>query len=127
MKQYDEAIKQYHTLNPAPKQFTYLVRLDMRLYHPLGSDEKEQLIDLWLGRDGKVSDPQRLRLTLHGAQFAKSRSLCPSMNLYVDIISVRERQWSDLHYALIDLEGTSELFYFTSFEAKIEDFYLDTL
>lgn len=127
MKEHDEAIEQYHTLNPGPRPFTYLVRLDMRLYQPLERDEKEQVIELWLGRSGKISDPQRLRLTLYGAQYARSCNVCPSMDLYIDVVSIRERQWSDLYYALIDLEGTSDLFYCRSFEAKIETFYLDTL
>lgn len=127
MQKYDKAIEHYRTLNPSPKAFTYLVRLDMRLYQPLASNEREQLIDLWLSKQGKISDPQRLKLTLYGSQFAQSRLLHPSMNLYIDIISIQERQWSSAHYALIDLEDTSEIFYCSSFEAKMEDFYLDSL
>jgi len=127
MKKNDEAIEHYHTLNPKSLPFTYLVRLDMRLYQPLEENEKDQLIELWLGRQGKISDPQRLRLTFYGAQFAKPRLLYPGMNLYIDIISIRERQWSGLHYVLMELEDTSELLYCRNFETKIEDLYLDSL
>lgn len=126
MKKGDQAIEHYHILNPHPLPFTCLVRLDMRLYQPLEENEKDQLIELWLGRQGKISDPQRLRLILYGAQFAKPRLLYPGMNLYIDIISIRDRQWSGLHYILMDLEDTSELLYCRSFEAKIEGFYLDS-
>ena len=126
MQKDDEAIKQYQRLNPQPMPFTYLVRLDMRLYRLLESDEKEQVIEIWLGRPHALSDPQRLRVTLYGAHMAGAHHVCPSMGIYLDIVSIRERQWQDLYYAVRDLEGTTDLFYCRSVETKIDQFYLDS-
>jgi hypothetical protein len=127
MQKDDEAIQQYQSLNPKPMPFTCLVRLDMRLYQLLESDEKEQVIEVWLGQPSAVSDPQRLRLTFYGAHMATSCHVCPGMNLYIEIVSIRERQWNDLFYAVMDLEGRSELFYCRSFEAKCDKFSLDSI
>lgn len=129
MQKDDEAIKQYRSLNPKPMPFTYLVRLDMRLYQLLerDEDEKELLIDVWLGQQNAVSDPRRLRLTLYGAQVTRSGRVCPGMNLYLEIVSIRDRQWDGVYYAVMDLEDTSELFSCRSVETKIDQFYLDSL
>lgn len=128
MEKYDEATAHYRKLNPYPMQYTYLVRLDIRLYQSLIEDELEQVIELWFGKQGRLHDPQRLQLTLYGAVLTKSGSvLYPGGSFYIDIVSMRERQWSRLHYALIDLENHDELVYCRKFEAKMEDFSLDSL
>lgn len=124
METYDEILEHIRSLQIS--RYHYLVRYDFLLVHPAERGYVgEHRYHLWLAEETSYPVTPLLHLTLHGAQMGNcDMSLLPSTALLLDIISIRDRQWEGLYYAIWELDQTEELFCCRSLEACIEEDYM---
>lgn len=118
MHKYDEVIEQYHKINPGPKIYTSLRRIDLRLE----TWESEAKCDLWLAYPSALVDYGMLRISMTNATFVSS---FPGLNFgnesWIDVISIRDWQWEGLNYALWEIEDGRALFYCKKVEFFLEE------
>jgi hypothetical protein len=95
MSDEDQAIRKYYSLRPT--DFTILLRLELQqLVFP--DSTPDLVIEIELGTDD--GDNRRLLLSFAGVRDARIQQ--PSLSLFdipfIEICSIRDRQWEDLSY-----------------------------
>ncbi len=115
MTQIDETIASYYALHPI--SFHALERLEIRQWMRDGVHEITLEIEL---RAKDAADNRRLALTFDGVSILKYVPSPGELAFFLEIISIRERQWEVINYRVFESEQDTELSFFCrDFSAKI--------
>jgi hypothetical protein len=132
MEEIDETIARYHALNFVDNRlrFRQLIRVDIRLFHPLYDEEVDTRCDIWLGEEepADLYQPQvpLLRVTMYGIEGGYTMNVLPGNRLNLDIKLIKDRhQWEhEARYLMVDLEDMERpvgVFACRTFEVSIEE------
>lgn len=117
MAESDKAIGRYWSFHP--RLFSVLDRLEFSQKSTGGSPAYVLSLELWFRPSEKDDDPRRLHLSFENViDFKFNPNGFVEISL-LEILSIREKQWENLKYRVVDTEENQLSFYCKQFEVEI--------